>query len=68
MERVPVESSVLASVGWENNILEVAFKTGSVYRYFNVPRDYFERLLAADSKGRFFNKTIKGRFRYKNIQ
>ena len=31
MERIPVSSSNLASVGYEEGVLEVAFKSGSVY-------------------------------------
>jgi len=41
MKRQAVESSNLASVGYdvENEILEVEFKHGRVYQYFDVPKD-----------------------------
>lgn len=61
MEREPVESSNLASVGYEpaTETLEVEFLNGSIYQYANVPRSMYEQLLQADSKGRFLNLYIK---------
>ena len=39
MERQSVSSSNLASVGYDPNseTLEIEFKGGTIYRYFNVP-------------------------------
>ena len=37
MYRIPVSSSNLASVGYEGGILEIEFKSGSVYQYSGVP-------------------------------
>lgn len=64
MERQPVTSSNLAEVGYDPELetLEVLFKHGGVYKYFNVPAFMHERLMAADSLGRFFNAEIKGRY------
>lgn len=41
MERVPVESSCLAAVGYDpaDGALELEFTSGSVYRYLAVPED-----------------------------
>src|SRR5690348_4515312 len=55
MRCVPVESSCIDSVGYENEVLEVRFGNGGVYRYFEVPAQLYRQLLAAESKGRFFN-------------
>ena len=33
MNRIPVSSSRISSVGWENNTLEVQFKDGAIYQY-----------------------------------
>jgi hypothetical protein len=48
MERVPVSSSNLISVGYEpsSEILEVEFK-GGVYQYYNVPQFMHEELMQA---------------------
>jgi len=62
MRRVPVESSSLHSVGYDNEVLEVRFHSGGVYRYFEVPAQLFHQLLAAESKGRFFNHHIRDNY------
>ena len=64
MERDVVNSSNLVSVGYESatETLEVEFKGNSVYQYYNVPHFMYERLMAADSIGRFFNAEIKNAF------
>jgi hypothetical protein len=40
------------------------FRDGAIYRYFDVPAAVYNDLLAADSKGSYFNKQIRGRFRH----
>jgi hypothetical protein len=62
MHRVPVESSSIDSVGYEKEVLEVSFRNGGLYQYFDVPEELLVRLMQADSKGRFFNQQIRGRF------
>lgn len=36
MRWVPVESTSLDCVGYENEVLEIRFNNGGVYRYFGV--------------------------------
>lgn len=52
----PVDSSNLEWVAYDEaeKHLYIKFLSGGVYRYFDVERDIFEKLLNADSKGRFF--------------
>jgi KTSC domain len=61
MERQSVESSNLASVGYdaENEILEIEFNHGGVYQYFDVPENIYESLMNADSLGQYFDRNIK---------
>jgi hypothetical protein len=40
--------------------LQLDFRDGSRYVYSRVPPDLFRGLLAAPSKGRFFNHHIRG--------
>ena len=71
MERQEVQSSNLRSVGYDdkNSILEVEFLSSSVYRYFNVPEQIYQGLLAADSHGKFFHEYIKkGGYRYEQVR
>jgi hypothetical protein len=64
MKRFPVKSSSLAAVGYdpEFSTLEVEFRNSRSYRYFVVPTQVFEKLMAAESKGAFLNRHIKPRF------
>lgn len=61
MIRVPVQSSDLASVGYDpvTRILEVEFVKTGVYSYLSVPPEVYAELMAAPSKGRYFNLAIK---------
>ena len=64
MRRKPIDSSAIASVGYspDRAELEVEFTSGNVYRYFDVPREIYEDLLQASSKGRFFGSFIRGQY------
>jgi hypothetical protein len=64
MERDPVSSSNLVSIGYDpgSEILEVEFKAGTVYQYLNVPSFMHERLMSADSIGKYFNIEIKNAY------
>jgi hypothetical protein len=54
MEREEVTSSNLRSVGYdaESQILEIEFKQGAVYQYYEVPPEVHASLMAARSIGR----------------
>jgi hypothetical protein len=65
--RVPTASSSVASIGYSPGTLEVQFRSGAVYRFFEVPRAIYESFLAAPSKGAFFNESVKGRFGYARV-
>jgi hypothetical protein len=64
MQRTPVASSSLVSVGYDPtySVLEVEFTGGTVYQYFGVPRSAVELLGNASSKGATFNATIRSRY------
>lgn len=67
--RVPVNSSSLASVGYapDDGVLEAEFRSGDIYRFFLVPAAVWNQLLAAPSKGAFFNERIKDQFPVANV-
>lgn len=56
-----VESSNIASIGYEPEIkkLHVKFKSGGLYTYDNVPFEVYESFLKSESKGRFFQQSIR---------
>jgi len=70
MDRTPVISSNLKSVGYDINTktLEIEFKNGSVYQYYGVPLDIYEKLMKAPSHGKFFHAHIRNVYRYKRIK
>ena len=69
MEREPVNSRSILSVGYDtgSETLEIEFKTTGVYQYLNVPLFIWERLMTADSLGKFFNAEIKNTFSWVKV-
>ena len=66
MERTPVSSSDIATIGYDedNQILEVEFKNGSVYQYTGVPPSEHGGIMNAESKGKYLHANIKKRYSY----
>ena len=64
MERIPVSSSNLCSVGYDpgSQTLEIEFNHGGVYQYAGVPEGEYEGLMSAGSKGQYFHANIKNRY------
>ncbi len=60
------ESSNIARFRYEIETftLEVEFKNGNIYQYFDVPEPVYEAFCQADSKGQFLGQNIRGAFRY----
>lgn len=78
MDRTPVKSSQVVSIGHDGEALEIEFKGGSVYRY-PAPEEIYRKLLAADadpeqSVGKAFNALVKtakdedGNLRYPHMR
>ena len=70
MKRVVVSSSSLRALGYdpEQQVLEVEFSSGALYRYEAVPPEVVQALLEADSLGRHFNQVFKPQhYRYRRI-
>jgi KTSC domain len=64
MQRQAVESSSLASVGYDGSsrTLEVEFRNGGVYQYLGVSPSLHRALMNAESRGAFLNTRIKPHF------
>jgi len=69
MQHISVSSSNLRSVGYDSatQTLEIAFHSGGVYQYFNVPPHAHSGLMSAGSKGGYFHGHIKERYHYRRI-
>ncbi len=74
MERQPVESSMIQSVGYDpgTEVLEIQFQSrtkkddsvvpGAVWQYEGVPQEVFDRFMRAESMGRFFKTFIRANY------
>lgn len=60
----PVESSLLKAVKYDEaaKVLTVQMVEGEVYEYADVPKNVFDELMSADSKGSYFVSNIKEKF------
>lgn len=70
MNRTRVISSHIVSIGYDSqsSTLEVEFKDGAVYQYYNVPQFEYRDLMNAPSHGEYFDANIKkGGYRYRRI-
>ena len=47
--------------------LDIVFKSGGVYRYFDVPLSIFNQLVNAESHGKFFQKNIRGNYKFERM-
>jgi hypothetical protein len=69
-ELIPVKSTLLASVTYVTgeSQLRLEFCDGAIYVYLAVPEDIYNGLLAADSKGSYFNRHIRNCFRHTRVR
>ena len=70
MKWTPVESSAFQAAAYAERqaLLYLLFRSGEMYRYYEVPQWQYQQFLAADSKGRYFGRNIRGRFRYERMR
>lgn len=64
-----VVSTTLSTITYDSmrSLLQLEFCSGAVYRYFGVPSTVHQALLAAPSKGGYFNQAIRGRYAYVRV-
>jgi hypothetical protein len=69
MRVATVESTTLATVAYDEarQLLQLEFCSRAIYLYFGVPAAVHQALLDAPSKGKYFNRAIRGRFPYRPI-
>ncbi|NMZ49731.1 KTSC domain-containing protein [Pseudomonas poae] len=69
MARIPVNSSNIASVGYDaaTSSLQIEFLNGKVYEYYEVPESEFDGLVNAGSPGGYFHANIKNIYSYAEI-
>lgn len=63
MKLIPVNSSAIAEIGWQNGTLAIRFHSRrEPYLFPNVPEKLFKDFLGASSQGKFFHEHIKDKF------
>lgn len=69
MRRSLVDSSSISSIGYDaaTMTLELEYRNGKVYRYFEVPAATYRELLAASSIGGYVNTRIKPSFEFARV-
>ena len=67
MERQPVKSRILRSVGYDESIkiLEIEFHTGLVYQYSGVPPKVYKDLMHSGEIGKYVSRKIRSKFQIK---
>jgi hypothetical protein len=65
---IAVQSSNLAGVDYDRRgTLVIAFHSGGVYAFYQVPYSEYSGLMRADSHGKHFHARIKKRYAYKRL-
>lgn len=70
MDRQPVHSSMIASIGYdaETATLEIEFSNGGpVWQYYNFPDYQWNEFLYAGSHGKYFHAYIKDAYRGQRV-
>ncbi len=69
MERMTVSAAGISQVGYkiESETLEIAFSSGGVYQFFNVPSTVFDQLMSSPSKDEYYSANIGKRFPYLRV-
>lgn len=70
LRRQTVDSSAIGTIGYSKRLhaLEIEFVNGAIYRYFDVPSSLYRKLMAAESKARFYDNNIRGRYRSVHVK
>ncbi len=60
-----ITNASLIDYQYKARVLEVKYSDGSVYEYFDVPNNIYNKLLNSDVPGRFVRRNISGAFVYR---
>lgn len=64
MQMIPVRSSAISAIGYDplTRQMRIRFQSGSTYTFCRVPSEIFAGLRSASSKGRYYDRRIRGRY------
>ena len=58
------DSTAFSFIDYQNTVLILVFRSGGEYHYYDVPKNIYEGLLSAPSKGRYYHEHIKDKYPY----
>jgi len=69
LERQPVKSRILRSVGYDDTTktMEIEFQSGLVYQFSGVPSKIHMELIRSDPIGKYFSDKVRNRFQAKQV-
>ena len=69
MKLITVRSDAIHAIGYDKErlLLEIVFTGGGIYRYVHVPPQLVMKFMRSPSKGRFFQKHIRGSYGMERI-
>ena len=69
MERQPVKSRILRSVGYEETtkILEIEFYSGLVFQHSGVPPKVYADLMKSSEIGKYYSEKVRPKFQAKPV-
>jgi hypothetical protein len=61
---IPVDSSAISAIGYDGSTLTVVFReTERAYDHPGVPYSVYQGLMQASSKGEYYNRYIRKKYR-----
>jgi len=69
-KQTPVDSECMSVVGYnaQTQELDITFRRSrDVYRYYGVGKNIYDRLMGADSRGRFFVYNIRNDYLFRRL-
>lgn len=69
MYMISVSSSRIEAVGYDERLklLHIQFVNGSLYEYYNVPKNIYVGLITASSAGEYFHEYVRGVYQFSKI-
>jgi len=63
VEMIRVSSSFIRAIGYDGSTLYVEMENGQTYEHHNVPSYHYRGLMNASSKGGYYNRHIRGKYK-----
>lgn len=60
-------STWIRKIEYEDNNLKVYFANQKGYNYHNVPEGLYDKMIIAESKGKFLHENLRGKFEGETI-